>query len=91
MPKGQRMRILSSTCWGVAWITAIFPWYIEGVKYFVFGSETGNVGPQVTAAIAATHTGFNVANTLLFLPFTAVLANILMRIVPEKKFRNHRG
>ncbi len=70
---------------GVAWITAIFPWYIDGVKYFVFGSATGNVGPQVTAAIAITHTGFNVANTVLFLPFTAVLARILMRIVPEKK------
>ena len=39
----------------------------------------------MTAAIAATHTGFNVANTILFLPFTGVLARILMKFVPEQK------
>ncbi|MFP6610904.1 MAG: Na/Pi cotransporter family protein [Pirellulales bacterium] len=70
---------------GVAWITAVFPWYIDGVKYFVIDGATGHVGLHVTAAIAATHTIFNVANTVLFLPFTAVLARILVRIVPERK------
>ncbi len=39
---------------------------------------------QATAAIAATHTGFNVANTLLFLPLTGFFARLLTRLVPEK-------
>ena len=35
-------------------------------------------------AIALSHTGFNVANVLLFLPFTTVLAKLLPRIMPGK-------
>ena len=35
-------------------------------------------------AIALSHTGFNVANVLLFLPFTRVLAKALPRIMPDK-------
>ncbi|MDH3717404.1 MAG: Na/Pi cotransporter family protein [Planctomycetota bacterium] len=72
---------------GVAWITALFPWYIEGVKYFVAGSPTADVSAHVTAAIAATHTGFNVTNTLLFLPFAGVLAKLLIRVIPDQKVK----
>ena len=69
---------------GVAWITAIFPWYITLIKTFISGSPTGDVSADVTAAIAATHTGFNVVNTLAFLPLAGVMAKGLTRLIPER-------
>jgi len=39
--------------------------------------------PHITAGIAAVHTVFNVANTLLFLPFLPRIAGVLNRMVPE--------
>jgi len=83
---------------GVIWITALFAPYIYLVEKFIGvdptfsrtavenGKEVVNF-PYITAAIAAVHTGFNVTNTLLFLPFTNAMASMLMRIVPEKKFK----
>ncbi len=69
---------------GVAWITAVFPWYIMLIKTFVAGSPTADVSGEVTAAIAATHTGFNVANTILFLPLLGLMAKALTKLIPER-------
>ena len=41
--------------------------------------------PFTQAAIAFTHSGFNIVNTLLFIPFAGLLARFLMWLVPEKK------
>ena len=83
---------------GVLWITALFRPYIYIVRQFIGidpyasttavenGKEVINF-PYVTAAIAAVHTGFNVANTLLFLPFTNYLAALLTRFVPDREFK----
>jgi phosphate:Na+ symporter len=83
---------------GVVWITALFRPYVYLVEQFIGidpyatttvvegGKEVVNF-PHVTAAIAAVHTGFNVANTLLFLPFTNVLAALLTRFVPDRDFK----
>ncbi|MGI9430072.1 MAG: Na/Pi cotransporter family protein, partial [Bythopirellula sp.] len=78
---------------GVLWITAIFSWYIELVQWLidsnvatpemVDGKETF---PGTTAAIAATHSIFNVTNTLIFLPFLPVYVKFLNWIVPSKEF-----
>jgi len=77
---------------GVGWITAIFPAYIGLIKGIV-GSElitsAQNINGSATfvhamRAIALSHTGFNIANVLLFLPFTQVLAQVLPRIMPDK-------
>ncbi len=38
----------------------------------------------MTAAIAATHTGFNLINMLVFMPFVGLLAKLLHKIVPDK-------
>ena len=38
-----------------------------------------------TAAIATTHSAFNVINVLLFLPFIGLLARLVTRLVPEKE------
>jgi len=76
---------------GALWITALFFPYIAIIKK-VIGVNPGmmvmkdgaQTYPYVIAGIAAVHTGFNVANTILFLPFVRVLGNFLTKIVPEK-------
>lgn len=77
---------------GVGWITVIFPVYIGLVKSIV-GAELITTAELVNGkmifihamrAIALSHTGFNVANVLLFLPFTGILAKVLPRIMPDK-------
>lgn len=76
---------------GVAWITAIFSFYMPFVKWLVasylggVNAETGLIDP--TTGIAATHTCFNIANTLLFLPLVSVFAALLRRIIPDKKHK----
>lgn len=74
---------------GVAWITAIFTWlYMPGVKWFL-GYET--VSPEnVTVAIAAVHSGFNIVNTLAFLPLAGYIANFLIRVIPEKSEKGQK-
>ena len=86
---------------GVFWITLIFSQYMDFITWFmgrfkditdinasvievVDGKETLSY-PYMTAGIAMVHTIFNVANVLFFLPFTAIAANILNKIVKDKK------
>ena len=68
---------------GVAWVTAIFPWYMMIIRYLIAGSVSADISPHVTEAIAATHTGFNVTNTIICLPLAGVLAWLLERLLPE--------
>ena len=78
---------------GVLWITALFPVYLIGVRKFlgfepnamllVNGIETF---PHVQAGIAFVHTGFNVINTLLFLPLVPFLAKLLLTVIPDKQY-----
>lgn len=81
---------------GVLWITTIFHPYTDGVALFVERFQHGHLPdeavyvdnavtyPYTQAAIAATHTGFNIFNTLFFLPFVGLLARLLTFIVPDK-------
>jgi len=76
---------------GVLWITALFQPYMIIVKQFlhvdpgimvlVDGKETF---PHVIKGIATVHSGFNVVNTLVFLPLVPLIANSLTRLVPDK-------
>lgn len=76
---------------GVAWITAVFPAYMLLIRGFVAGSATadmslGNVSAaEITAGIAAAHTGFNVTNTIVFLPLAGYMAALMTRLVPDKE------
>lgn len=85
---------------GVLWITAVFQWYIRivsgliasihGMNPMVVSLETTAplvFATVVTAGIALTHTGFNVMNTLLFLPFLPRFSRLLERFVPEPEHR----
>jgi phosphate:Na+ symporter len=43
--------------------------------------------PNTTPAIAATHSIFNIANVVLFIPFVGMLVRVLERIVPSKELK----
>ncbi|MCO8121694.1 Na/Pi cotransporter family protein [Stieleria sp. TO1_6] len=79
---------------GVFWITLIFHWYIDLIQVIVPGDvkqavviDGESTFPQTTAAIAATHTVFNVVNMLIFLPFVPLFVRLLNHIVPAKNFK----
>jgi phosphate:Na+ symporter len=81
---------------GVIWIILVFSWYsalVAGVIEGIHGIDprtltlTGVGDPAelvaiMTAGIALTHTGFNVMNTLIFLPFVGPFGRLLERVVP---------
>jgi phosphate:Na+ symporter len=80
---------------GVAWITAMFPLYTGMIGKYIEWRHGGlpdavNMAdgvqdfPYITEAIAATHTGFNIANVLLFLPLMGIMVTMLKRLVPDK-------
>ncbi len=64
---------------GVFWITLIFQWYVRLIVALV--------PRDITVQIATTHTVFNIANTLLFLPFVNVFARLLERFIPGKALK----
>lgn len=86
---------------GVFWITLIFQWYIGVVASVVATTQGANpmlislatasspavFAASVTAGIALTHTGFNVLNTMLFLPFLPRYARLLERFVPDPEYK----
>jgi len=80
---------------GVLWITAIFQPYIQMIQWLIPGDVTQMVSvdgketyPNTTSAIAATHTVFNVTNTLLFLPLMPLLVRFLERFVADRASRD---
>ena len=70
----------------------MFPFYMSLIKQLVgadaiLTSQVVGGVPTYAAAmrgIALSHTGFNVANVILFMPFTRVFAELLERIMPGK-------
>ncbi len=82
---------------GVFWITLIFQWYVRFVARLVESvhgadpmtltlagaADPVQFGAIMTAAIAMTHTGFNVTNTALFLPFLKPYTRLLKRLIPD--------
>lgn len=79
---------------GVFWVTLIFSWYIDLIQTLVGVdvSKAKIVGgvttyPNTVPAIAATHSLFNIANTLLFLPFVGPIVKLLERFVPNRPFK----
>ncbi|MDF1553237.1 MAG: Na/Pi cotransporter family protein [Deferrisomatales bacterium] len=75
---------------GVLWITALFPFYLAVVTKIV-GHDPGlvvveagaEVYPHIRSGIAVVHSGFNIVNTALFLPFLPLFAKVVTRLVPE--------
>jgi len=76
---------------GVLWITSIFPWYIDLVRSIVSADPEAIVlvngvetFPNITRSIAIVHSVFNIANTILFVPFIGLMAKILQLLVREQ-------
>ena len=66
---------------------------VGGVEYSSFQlardagvvtKDSAVVFPYMMTAIAAVHTGYNVLNTILFLPFTRLFAAVLTKVVEDK-------
>ena len=55
--------------------------------YAIAKKEYAHADLTLRAAIAATHTGFNVINMLVFIPFVGLLEKLLKRIAPDKKHK----
>ncbi len=79
---------------GVFWITLVFQWYIQLVQWIIHVDVLKEVMvdgfatfPNTTPAIAATHSIFNIANVVLFIPFVGMLVRVLERIVPSKELK----
>jgi phosphate:Na+ symporter len=79
---------------GVFWITSIFSVYIGFIQWILVEpvaeavvSDGRSTYPRTTAAIAATHSIFNIANTLIFFPFVPLLVRFLNWAVPTKDFK----
>lgn len=76
---------------GVFWITLVFNWYLPIIETILGVDPNQKVMagedityPYITAAIAAVHSGFNVTNTLIFLPFTTLFAKLLSKIGADR-------
>lgn len=64
----------------------IFIWFIPAFAAFI--QAISPAGPEIeviSRQIANAHTSFNVAMTLLWLPFIWLMVKIVMRIIPEKR------
>ena len=83
---------------GVFWITLIFSPYIDFIQWLAQWTSSADLAekvvvdgketfPGTTPLIAATHSVFNLANTLLFLPLVPMLVRLLERVVPSKGFK----
>jgi phosphate:Na+ symporter len=77
---------------GVLWITSVFFWYLKLIS-LVVGHDPGlmvlkdgaETFPYIQEGIALVHSGFNIANTLFFLPFVPLLAKLVIRLAPDKQ------
>ena len=75
---------------GTLWLVPFFFAYVKGIDaIFVhlqgFFAKTQEGWDDITAKIAMVHTGFNLINTIIFLPLMRPLARLVERLVPEKK------
>lgn len=79
---------------GVIVIVSIFWPYKNFIESIVSHSadfiDSDGQKPYIAAHIAAGHTFFNVANVLLFLPFTKVLEKIIVKLIPDKKYKEQK-
>ncbi len=77
---------------GALWISLLFlPLYLPLIRSIIGHDPNLMVMrggkaeyPHILAAIALVHTGFNVINTLLFIPLLHPLARLVTRLVPDR-------
>ncbi|MDF7824720.1 Na/Pi cotransporter family protein [Pontiellaceae bacterium B12227] len=75
---------------GTLWLIPFFFAYVQGIDWLFghlqgFMTKNPEMADDVTAKIALVHTGFNLINTIIFLPLMKPLAKLVVKLVPEKK------
>jgi len=75
---------------GTLWLIPFFFAYVKGIDAIFshlqgFFAKTQEGWDDITAKIALVHTGFNLVNTIIFLPLMKPLARLVEKLVPEKK------
>jgi phosphate:Na+ symporter len=70
---------------GTVWLIPIFFWYTSFIELILstFGGVF-SLAPGIVTKIALMHSGFNIVNTIVFLPFLKPFANLITRLVPDK-------
>jgi phosphate:Na+ symporter len=79
---------------GVLWILPIFPLYLK-ILPSLSGADPASIiikdgvetFPHILRGIAVAHTVFNVANVLLVFPFVTFLTKVLIKLAPDKPFK----
>ncbi len=89
-----RRAALAHTLFNIFGVVLILPFFL---KWVVPGMETllkeateadgSRKFTNINTVIAYLHTGFNAANTLVFLPFVHQFANIIRRLIPDARIK----
>jgi phosphate:Na+ symporter len=73
---------------GVVVLFSVFPLYIQLVDWIIPGDpnllNAAGEKPNIAVHIATGHTIFNVAATIVFIPFLTPLANLVCKLTPSK-------
>ena len=77
------IKILGTVVFLPLFLVGVLPFIVEHVTDILFFFVGGWDGINVKMQIAQTHGVFNVLNTFLQLPFVAVLASIVSKIIPD--------
>ncbi|MBN2684081.1 MAG: Na/Pi cotransporter family protein [Pontiellaceae bacterium] len=75
---------------GTLWLIPFFFLYVDGIDWLFehvqdFMTKNPEMSNLTTAKIALVHTGFNVINTVIFLPLMKPFSRLVERLVPDKK------
>lgn len=74
---------------GALWLSIIFWHFLDFIDWLVVGEPDALAAdgskPFVATHIAAGHTAFNIANTIVFLPFLRQLSRFVIWITPAKE------
>lgn len=73
---------------GVTWVLAIFPLFLGWIEHFSIFLGIGDPTQSLDAvpmALSLFHTTFNVANVLLLIWFTKLMAKLVTKLIPAKE------
>jgi phosphate:Na+ symporter len=68
---------------GTLWLVPFFFLYLRLIEWVVGFGAAPEEALDITALIAMTHTGFNVVNTIVFIPLIGILAKIVTMLVND--------
>ncbi len=79
------IKILGTIVFLPLFLVGVLPFIVEHVTDILFFFVGGWDGINVKMQIAQTHGVFNILNTIVQLPFVAVLASVVSKIIPDDK------